>query len=212
MIKKKLLSALVCAFLVFPLLGVAACGKSEAQVTYFTTAFINPDGSVTGTSNIQRNGDVYTLTGNLSGGISIQKSFVTLDGAGFAINGSGQHIGVDLGNGVGQDPTRNPISNVTVTNLKIIYCYYGICNENTYNNTFIGNYISGCDTGFWITGSANNTLIHNTVENCTTGISINYCSGASTVIENNILSSWSVWLSPAPRGPKLLGRLHDSVP
>jgi parallel beta-helix repeat protein len=196
--KKKLLSALVCAFLVFPILGVTVCGKAEAQVTYFTTIFINPDGSVTGTSSIQQNGDIYTLTGNISGGISIQKSYVTLDGAGFTINGNGQYIGVDLGNGVGQDPSRPLISNVTVTNLKIINCTNAVGNENTYNNTFIGNYISGCDTGFWITGSANNTLIHNTVENCTTGISINYCSGSSAVIENNILSSWSVWLSPDP--------------
>jgi parallel beta-helix repeat protein len=159
---------------------------------------INPDGSVTGTSDIQRDGNIYTLTGNISGGIQVQKSYVTIDGAGYAVEGSKQSVGIDLGNGVGQDPSRSPICNVTVKNLKIINCYYAIGNENTYNNTFIGNYIEDCDTGFWITGSANNTLIHNTVKNCTTGISINYCSGGNTITENNILSSWSVWLSPDP--------------
>jgi parallel beta-helix repeat protein len=159
---------------------------------------INPDGSVTGTSSIQRDGNSYTLTANISGGIQIQKSYVIIDGAGYAVDGNGQSVGIDLGNGVGQDPSRSSICNVTVKNLKIINCYYAIGNENTCNNTFIGNYIDHCDTGFWITGSANNTLIHNTVKNCSTGISINYCSGGNIITENNILSSWSVWLSPDP--------------
>ena len=159
---------------------------------------ISPDGAVTGTSNIQHNGSVYTLIGNISGGISVQKSFIVIDGAGYTVEGSSQSIGVDLGNGVGQDPSRSSICNVTVENLRMINCYYAIGSENSYNNSFIGNYIEGCDTGFWIIGSANNTLIHNTVKNCTTGISINYASGGNIVTENNILSSWSVWLSPEP--------------
>jgi parallel beta-helix repeat protein len=178
--------------------GAVAFGVVEAQVQFFTSAFINPDGSVTGTNNVQRNGNVYTLTGNISGGISVQKSYIVIDGAGYTIDGNGQDIGINLGNGVGQDPSRTEINNVTVKNLKIINCYYAIGSENTYNNTFIGNYIEDCDTGFWITGSPNNTLIHNTVKNCTTGISINYASGGNIVTENNILSSWSVWLSPEP--------------
>jgi parallel beta-helix repeat protein len=169
-----------------------------AEAQSFGSVCINPDGSVTGTSNIQRDGNIYTLTGNISGSIQVQKSYVIIDGAGYTVDGNRQSVGIDLGNGVGQDPSRFPICNVTVKNLKIINCYYAIGNENTYNNTFIGNYIEDCDTGFWITGSANNTLVHNTVKNCTTGISINYCSGGNIITENNILSSWSVWLSPDP--------------
>jgi parallel beta-helix repeat protein len=171
--------------------------QSQPVAQTFGSVTINADGSIAGTG-IQRTGDVYTLTGDISGGISVQKSYIVIDGAGFTVNGGGQYIGVDLGNGVGQDPSRSRICNVTVENLKMINCYYAIGSENTYNNTFIGNYIEGCDTGFWITGSPNNTLIHNTVKNCTTGISINYASGGNIVIENNILSSWSVWLSPDP--------------
>jgi parallel beta-helix repeat protein len=158
---------------------------------------IDPDGSVTGSNNIQRDGNVYTLTGNISGGILVQKSYVVIDGAGFTVDGGGGR-GVDLGNGVGQDPTRRMISNVTVTNLKIINCAAAVSSENTHNNTFIGNSISGCDDGFWITGSANNTLIHNTIKDCTTGISINYGSNGNVIVENNILSGWSVWLSHDP--------------
>ena len=36
--------------------------------------YIRKDGSVEGTDKIQRNGDIYTLIGNISGGIQIQKS------------------------------------------------------------------------------------------------------------------------------------------
>ena len=195
--QKRLLAIFM--FLILMATGAVAFVVVEAQVQFFTSAFINPDGSVTGTNNIQRNGDVYTLTGNISGGISVQKSYIVIDGAGFTVGGTGEYgRGVDLSNGVGQDPSRTEINNVTVKNLKIINCYYAIGSENTYNNTFIGNYIEDCDTGFWITGSPNNTLIHNTVKNCTTGISINYASGGNIVTENNILSSWSVWLSPEP--------------
>lgn len=159
---------------------------------------IAADGSVVGTNMIQRNGNVYTLTGNISGGIQVQKSYIAIDGSGYTIDGCGQGIGIDLGNQVGQDPSRSSISNVTVTNLQIINCHYAISSENTNNNTFIGNYIENCDTGFWITGSSNNTLIHNTVKNCTTGISINYGSAGNIINENNIMSSYSVWLSPDP--------------
>ena len=83
-------------------------------------------------------------------------------------------------------------------NLRIINCYYGIGNENTSNNTFIANYVTDCDTGFWIIGSSNNTIRYNTVKDCVTGISINYCGGGNVMTENNIISSFSVWLSQEP--------------
>jgi len=159
---------------------------------------INPDGTITGTG-IQRNGDVYILTRNISGGIQVQRSHVVIDGAGFTIEGNSQYVrGIDLSNGVGQDPTHSMISNVTVQNLRILNCYYAIDNSNTGNNTFIGNYISNCDTGFWITGSGNNTLMYNTVKDCVTGISINY-AGFNIITRNNIInSSLLVWLSTEP--------------
>ena len=188
------------ALILVIMFGLLLCIGSIQSVNaqFLGSVYIAADGSVVGTNSIQQNGNIYTLTGNISGGISVQKSYIVIEGAGYTIDGNGQDIGIALGNGVGQDPSRDRISNVTVKNLRIINCYYAIGNENTYNNTFIGNYISDSDKGFWITGSANNTLIHNTVKNCTTGISINYGSGGNIIIENDIMSSWSVWLSPDP--------------
>ncbi len=180
------------------MLLLCACALVNAQS--LETVYINPDGSVTGTSNIQRDGNVYTLTGNITGAIKVQKSFIVINGAGYALTGSREPgSGIDLGNGVGQDPSRPSICNVTVKNLKLIDCYYALGSENTDNNTFIGNYIQRCDTGVWITGSSNNTLIHNTIRDCTTGVSINYGSGGNVFFENNIINnSFLVWLSPAP--------------
>ena len=161
------------------------------------TIFIKADGSVEGTDKIQRSGDVYTLTGNISGGIRVQKSYIVIDGAGYTVDGNGESIGINLAANYSVQPPIH-VNNVTVKNLRIVNCQNGIGNENTSNNTFIGNYVADCDTGFWIIGSANNTLRHNTVTDCVTGISINYCGGGNVITENNIMSSWSVWLSPDP--------------
>jgi parallel beta-helix repeat protein len=171
----------------------------EADAT--ATIYIRADGSVEGTDKIHRDGDVYTLTGNIPSGIRVQKSYIVIEGAGYAIEGSGEEVGIDLSANYSlQSPIY--VNNVTVKNLRIVNCYYGISNENTDNNTFIGNYIADCDTAVWITGSQNNTLTYNMIKDCITGISINYGSGGNVITENNMIndrgSSVLVWLSPEP--------------
>jgi len=53
-----------------------------------TTIFIQPDGAVNPANTpIQRNGDIYTLTGNVYDPILVQKSNITLDGAGYILKG-----------------------------------------------------------------------------------------------------------------------------
>ncbi|MGD6851788.1 MAG: NosD domain-containing protein [Candidatus Bathyarchaeia archaeon] len=157
---------------------------------------INPDGSVTGTSSIQHEADLYALNGNISGGISIQRSNIVLDGAGFAIVGNGEGWGVDLSNGRGQDPTRTQINNVTVANLTISNFYYGINSANTNDNTLSHNTIKNCENGIWIIGSLNNTISSNNLEKA--GIAINY-AGTSSVTNNDFLNcSIQVWLSNSP--------------
>lgn len=192
----------VVAVIVFALLSSLALGLEDIEVVYaqvHSGICINSDGSVSGTDKILQDGNVYVLTGNLSSGIKIQKSYITIDGAGYFIEGNGEGIGVDLSNSRGQDPSRTQINNVTVKNLQIINFYFAISNENTNNNTFIGNYIANCDTGFWIIGSANNTLNYNTIKECVTGISINYSGGGNVIVENNLIDiSVLVWLSPQP--------------
>ncbi len=161
-----------------------------------TGIIINPDGSVTGTSSIQREGDIYTLTANISGGISIQRSNIVLDGAGFGIEGNGEGFGVDLSNGRGQDPTRTEIDNITVANLTISNFYYGINIANTNSNTFRSNTIKNCIDGIWIIGSFNNTISSNSLEKA--GIAINY-AGTSEITNNDFVNcSIQGWLSAPP--------------
>jgi hypothetical protein len=166
---------------------------------YINPIYINPDGSVQGTaegiSKIQRNGNVYTLTGNLSGGIQVQRSHIVIDGAGYTIDGNGGGRGIDLTNGRGQEPSRPEVINVTVKNLRILNFYYGIDNVNTHGNTFIGNYIENCENSFWM-GGYDNLITGNTMNNAS--IAINF-AGSNNITKNNFMNSWvMVWLSTQP--------------
>lgn len=154
-----------------------------------SVVFIRPDGSIERTSQIQRQGDTYTLTGNLSCSIYVQISNIVIDGAGYAINGAGEGGGIDLNNYHGIDSSRAQITNVTVKNLKIINFGHAVEFIPSANNTFIGNYVADCNGGFNIWHSANHTLMHNTIKDCVTAISISFGGNGNLITENNIINS-----------------------
>jgi hypothetical protein len=172
------------------------------------TIYIRADGSIEGTDMIQRNGDIYTLIGNISDGIQVQKSNIVLNGAGFTVQGKGEvsRRGIDLSNDRGSDPSRPEISNVTVKQMRILNFDRGVENVNTNNNTIIGNYIANCFTGINIGGKPNNVLIRdNTLVNNVNSISIAYSGGNHTITHNNMINDnvqtnnvIIVWLSPQP--------------
>ncbi|XHH08474.1 MAG: right-handed parallel beta-helix repeat-containing protein [Candidatus Bathyarchaeia archaeon] len=165
-----------------------------------STVFIKPDGSVKGTNQILKQADTYTLTGNLSGSIQIQRSNIILDGGGYTIEGNGSGSAFDLSNGSGADPSRARINNVTITNFCITNFAAGISCTNSKNNVFDNNYITGCDSGIFVIGSENNLITSNTFENNANAISIDYCKGTASVItKNNLINNdIIVWLSTAP--------------
>ncbi len=172
-------SFLLALFCVFS--GLPAFAQSS-------TITIKEDGNVSGTDRIQRLGNIYTLTGDISGSIQIQKSNVVLDGAGFTLRGRGS-VGVDLSNGRGQDPSRPEISNVTIRTLRVINFSRGIEVANTDNNTLLGNYVAYCDTGINIMGMQNSVLVaNNTIANNVNGLSITYSSGSQTIKWNNMIN------------------------
>jgi hypothetical protein len=155
----------------------------------YSVVTINPDGSIEGTNRIQRQGDTYTLTANISGAIQVQRSDIVIDGAGYAIKGDGEGRGIDLTNYHGVDPSRAQITNVTVKNLKIINFSHAIEYVPSVNDTFIDNYVADCSIGFNIWWTANHTLMHNIIENCVTGITISFGGSGNVITENNILNS-----------------------
>jgi DNA-binding protein len=82
----------------------------ESQTT--GNIIISSDGSVTGTTTIAQSGNTYTLTANITGKITVQKSNIVIDGAGYAINGAG----IDFPTSTVREEL---IYNVTIRNLII---------------------------------------------------------------------------------------------
>ena len=158
------------------------------------TIQINHDGSIQGTDLIQRTNNTYTFTNDISGNIVVLKDFITIDGAGFTLNGSGYspQTGIDL----------TFRKNVTVKNLVIIDYDVGIfCRPGagtTTNITIWGNYIHNCDIGIEFQGTSNNLIKLNTFKNNSIDISIEYVLGDNFITQNSIDSYVQVWMSDQP--------------
>ena len=152
-----------------------------------TTIYITADGAVVGTNNIQRNGDLYVLTGNISGSIAIQKSNIVLDGAGYTLQGHGG-TGIDLTNNLTEYPSLYEIRNVTVENLRIIDFNFSINTHGSSGNTFYYDYIGNTTNNtksqislYWNSGG--NNITHCTIMG-TIGIEL---SSGNSITENNLL-------------------------
>ena len=142
---------------------------------------INPDGSVTGTDAINQSGNTYTLAANISGDLQVQRSNIVLDGAGYCLNQGG----IDLGNEVGQNPSRPTISNVTIENLYIENGSIGTNGGG--NDTFYNDYIPSIQ---FLGNCTNNNITFCSVA----AISFDY-GGNATLTENNLTGNILVWLS-----------------
>jgi hypothetical protein len=164
---------------------------SFVESQFQSNVSINADGSIDpGTAPIQHNGDVYTLTDNISGSMSIHKSNVVIDGAGYALNGHGG-TGIDLTGNLTEYPSMYEIRNVTVENLGIINFNFSInargSSQNTFYNDYIGNTTNDVNGGvflYWNAGG--NNITHCTIIGTPYAIGIELSSG-NTITENNLL-------------------------
>ena len=183
------------------LLSVIAIGSQVVSLSNCQTSeiiTIKDNGSIEGTNQIQSNGNIYTLTSNISGTIQVKKSNIIIDGAGFTLNGN-NGTGIDISSEATEYPSELDIWNVTVKNLRITNFKWGIHCSSGGNHTFYGNYISNDyvsqnGTGnlawdrlgilFW--GSSGNNISH-----CTIGgspaIYMHFIASNNFVIENNIV-------------------------
>ncbi len=130
-------------------------------------AHIRADGSVDPpTAPIQRNGNLYTLTGNIysdSEGIMIERNSTVLDGAGYAIQGSG---------GGGAGIYLSGMNNITVKNIAIEAHLYGVYMQQCSNNTILESNIQNNTHGIFLLESSNNSMMKNNVTNNYDGISL----------------------------------------
>ena len=158
------------------------------------TVFIKSDGRVEGTNLLQRNNNTYTFLNDISGNIEVSKDFITIDGSGYTLKGSGDSSQTAI--------NLSHIKNVTIKNIVINNFGFGIsCKSgvgNTANITIWSNYILNCDIGVEFLGSSNNTIKYNTFKNNSIDIAINYVLGNNIITHNTIDSYIQVWMSDQP--------------
>jgi len=149
------------------------------------TVHIRADGTVDPVSApVQRNGNVYTLTGNITtgggDGIIIERNNITLDGARNVVRGTSAYgFGVYL----------LDRSNVTVKNLDITSFFYGIYLEVSSNNKVLSNRLTNNMHGLMICCLSNdNTVTGNNMTSNYSGIYISSSEG-NVLRSNRIMGS-----------------------
>jgi len=194
------------------LLSTAMIGRLTKPVEASGTIYIRADGSVDGTTDISTVDNVtYTFTGDINDQIVVQRNNTVIDGAGYAVQGTGafESKGIDL----------QQVSNVTIKNATIKGFYYGIhFNSTSYNillgnnitanewygvffmfssnNSIVGNNITDNSQGIRLYRSSNNLLLGNTIKNNDDGITLWISCSNNTVCQNNIANNThcNVWI------------------
>lgn len=148
--------------------------------------YIRADGSVDPpTAPMQRNGSIYTLTGNITtsiDGIWIERSNVILDGAGYTVQGSG---------GTGSIGVYSRGENsLTIKNFKISGFSSGIMLDESSDNTISGNIITAnLDYGIWLMVSSNNVIRNNTISNNYYSSLYMYSTSNTSITENKVTAN-----------------------
>ena len=179
------MKAVAATTLVFSLLVANLLFASANAQPALPTIYIKQDGSIDpATAPIRRDGEVYTFTEDAFARLYVQRSNITIDGAGYTLRGPyngtatdiwiiGQGsdqptnetlvpwvIGIDLG---GADVTGLTIRNLNVKNFSIgMYIW-------TENNTVIGNAVSENIVGILLSG-CNNVITRNYIGKNAMGI------------------------------------------
>jgi len=173
-----------------------------------TTIYIRADGSIDPPiAPIQRNGDLYTLIGNITSdadGIVIERNNMILDGAGYTVKGIGFPSSLTGINLTGR-------SNVTIRNTQIKKFWTGIFLQDSSNNNISDNTITSNGIiqygggGIRLNASSNNIMYGNNITaNNDYGIAaLSSSSNYNNITGNNIAYS--------PVGVYLTSSNHNSI-
>jgi parallel beta-helix repeat protein len=149
--------------------------------------YIKANGSVyPSTALIQRNGSLYTLTGNITtdfDGIWIERNNVILDGAGYTVQRS--EGSVVMSDGI----YLRERSNVTIRNIEIKRFFLGIEISASSGNNISGNIITANDMyGIWLSeASLKNVIGSNTITY--NGDGIYFIGGYDSTISGNYVAN-----------------------
>jgi len=168
-------------------LNIACVMPIDAQ--YQGSITINADGSVSpSTAPIQVNGSIYTLTSDIDGSITVNRSNMTLDGNGQNLETNGLAV--------------RGVSNVTVENLIVVGTFsgnrFGIELSHTSNATVANNTIVNVGSllamngvlyaGIIVDYGNSNIITGNNVEKCMHGMYFHDTS-YNLIVGNNITGS-----------------------
>ena len=183
MIRTALALSLIMALLLSTMAGTLFFNTSSAQSSEAIT--IKASGNVEGTDKIQRDGDVYMFTSDISGSIVVERDNIVLDGAGNVLQPN-----IDLGVGV-DIRDRN---NVTVKNLTVKGALgrCGILLINAMNCKIVQNNLIGNLNGIEMTGtSSRNRITENRIQNNSVGMEIYSVQPGldNTISENEVTNN-----------------------
>ena len=185
---RKTVSGIMMTLLFIGMFSLAISVK-PAKSAWTGTVYIRADGSIDPPdAPIQRDGNVYTLTGNIASsadGIVVERDNIVIDGAGYTLQGTGSGRGIDL---YGR-------KNVTVQNTRIDNFASGIGQSRyspinmVHGIRVLKNTITNNRCGVSFIYSYNNIIIENNITNNYYGISLSY-SFNNTISRNNITETF----------------------
>jgi len=174
--KTALTITVISALLLSVVAGIQFINPASAQT--FAAVTIKADGSIEpATAPIQRNGNLYTVTDDISGYLVLERNYTTLNGAGHHVRGVYGPLLVQ----VGYDWIVNGTTNMTVTN--VVIDGEGIVFFST-QNTVLTDITLNNGTGIDVNGDGN--LLANTTVNYGRGLSVN---GKNNVVSGNHLNN-----------------------
>lgn len=165
------------------LVGVLGVSISVRKVqAQYPIIRIKADGSIDPPSaNITTSDCIsYYFNGSINASILVERNNITVDGAGFALQGVHGAYGFNLTN----------VSNVTIKNVEIKAFERGIWLDTSSNNTISGNNITaGNSLSIYFWRSANNTISGNNITNNGEGIMLggsNFNAISGNTVANNL--------------------------
>jgi parallel beta-helix repeat protein len=170
--------AVYLTILVVVLMGVLGVSTNVHKVEASGTIYIRADGSIDPlTANITSADNItYTFTDNIYDSIVVERNNITIDGAGYTLQGAGSGIGISL----------SGRQYVTVRNVLIKSFDIGIHGGISLNNTISGNSITNnINYGIYLSLSVYNNISGNNVGLSYYGIYL-YSSFGNSISGNNI--------------------------
>ncbi len=188
-----ILAVLCVAFLAAPMFLFVSNAQTSISVV------IQADGSVSGTDLIQRSGDLYTFTADVSGSIVIERDNIVIEGAGFGVVTAGDGLNFDdrinvtarnltVTSSSGSGVIARQASGCTLSNVNVTAERAGIRFRNVDHTTIVDCSVKArVEYGIALSFSSNNVVANNSVITCMVD-AINCAYSSGNVISGNNLA------------------------